>query len=404
MLKPIRLVIKDRQIFIATITLFCLGFTYASTVPYQSIIALKQLSFSTGSFSVLVCAAAVANMAFSVYLGSVSDHLPDRKPLILSISALGALGYGAFALFPSKYSFIVCLTLFSPLANALYALLFASIRTRTLDVMPDEAAPINSVVRSVYAASWIAIPGIVGFLLISRQNMSDSYGIGSVMFLFCLLVYLTFAPAATKTAPHPSRQKPRLRDALDIIFSKDIARPILAIALVSASHRLNATLLPLIVTGMPTGNTSDVGIIAGSVAAMEIPFMLGWAWLLRRQSLASVIALAGMVFATYLAGLGFATEKWHIYALIVPNAAGAAAILSIPMSYMQDLIKDKPGLGTSLSNVSALASHGISALIFSAGTGIFSYSGTALIACFTTLLGVGSLVLINRSHAHQPRP
>jgi hypothetical protein len=49
--------------------------------------------------------------------------------------------------------------------------------------------------------------------------------------------------------------------------------------------------------------------------------------------------------------LTFATAPWQIYALTVPAATGAAALLSMPLTYFQDLFPGRPGLALLWQNM-----------------------------------------------------
>ena len=70
---------------------------------------------------------------------------------------------------------------------------------------------------------------------------------------------------------------------------------------------------------------------------------------------------------------------------------GAAAIISFPITYLQDLIADRPGLGSALISVNIFASAGIGALVFAAGTFMTGYSGTAILSAVTGLSGIALL-------------
>jgi hypothetical protein len=68
--------------------------------------------------------------------------------------------------------------------------------------------------------------------------------------------------------------------------------------------------------------------------------------------------VAGLIYAGFMATLTFATSPWQIYALTVPAAAGAAALLSMPLTYFQDLFPGRPGLGTSFNPINSFLGNG----------------------------------------------
>ncbi|MBB6219383.1 hypothetical protein [Rhizobium leguminosarum] len=130
-------------------------------------------------------------------------------------------------------------------------------------------------------------------------------------------------------------------------------------AALTGSIRLASTLWPLILVVDLGGKTADVGIIAGLIALLEIPFMLMWASLLKRRDILPILVIAGVIYAGFMAALTFATAPWQIYALTVPAAAGAAALLSMPLTYFQDLFPGRPGLGTSFNPINSFSGQRI---------------------------------------------
>ena len=110
--------------------------------------------------------------------------------------------------------------------------------------------------------------------------------------------------------------------------------------------------------------------------------------------------LAGAaIYAGFMALLGLASEPWHIYALLLPNAFGVAAILSLPLTYYQDLLHGRPGLGTSLNQISAFLSNGMSAAGFALGAAWLGYYHTAWIGVAMVAIGSACLLALERRSA-----
>jgi predicted MFS family arabinose efflux permease len=107
-----------------------------------------------------------------------------------------------------------------------------------------------------------------------------------------------------------------------------------------------------------------------------------------------------VIYIVYLVLLGLASAPWHVYALTLISGVGAAALISIPITYLQDLIAERPGLGSALISVNIFLSAGLSALLFAIGTAVSNYSGTALIGAAAGLLGLGLLLFFERVRRH----
>lgn len=389
-------VVSDQSLRVATITLFCLGFTYASTVPYLSLIGVKQLGMSTWQFSVLGITAALAGMIGSLVLGYFSDRARNRKTSILIVMAIGAAGFGLFSIFPAQWSFILSLVLVYPIANSAYPQLFAVIRTQTNKFGEREAVAVNSVVRSIYAGSWILVPGAVGLFITTRKNVTDSYAIAAVAFVLCFIIYAAFGSNTKNETQQTNTAWEGLKTAFGVIASKRIFNRILALALIATVHPANSNLLPMFITQLPGGSPTDVGVLAGLVAGLEIPFMLLGGFLNHKMPLWKIIIAAGVVHAVYFFGLGLASSLWHIYALAVLNAGGAAILLSLHLSYVQGLLPDRPGLGTSLLSISSVLYRSLGALVFGSAD-LIGFSGAAWLGGGLAVLGCGLLYVLDHS-------
>jgi MFS transporter, SET family, sugar efflux transporter len=395
MFHSLRQIFAQPQLALLALMLFVQGSAIGSTIPYLSVTAINELGLSDQAFSALVFAASVAAVTIGVSMGVLSDLMGDRRKMMIVMALTGAAGYGAIFFFPIVPVF-VCATVFViPFFQALGPLLFASARVRTSALPSREAASINATLRAFMSAAWVVMPAAMGFALAGSKSMLGAWGVA------CLSALLVFLASLLLM------QKPR-NDAAGggsgagfVASLKEIAAPLMlarmvCMALLTGTVRLSSILWPLIVTVNLGGTTADVGMIAGLIALLEIPFMLIWAAMLKRARILTILIAAGLIYGTYMAGLSAATATWHIYVLIVPGAAGAAALLSMPLSYFQDLFPDRPGLGTSLHPINTFLGNGLTAPAFALGAHYFGYSGTAWIAVAMALAGIGGLLAIER--------
>lgn len=186
-----------------------------------------------------------------------------------------------------------------------------------------------------------------------------------------------------------------LRASLAEIGSRRVLLRIIAIALICSMLHLNDSIRSLIITGQAKGTVADIGIVAGIVAALEIVFILLWGWIEKKVPQTLTLASGAVLYALYLILQGLATEPWHIYAQTFISALGAAAIISIPITYLQELIADRPGLGSSLIAVNIFLGAGLGALIFALGTMVSTYSGTSILGAIVGLGGVYMLYTLD---------
>lgn len=383
-------IIRDSRIRIPTVTLVALAFTYASTVPYQSIIGISELGMSDGAYSALVFFAAIVNVAISLTLGIWSDRLTERRPLVLALSVAGMIGFGSIALIRSPAVFIFSVLLLVPMSNSTYSLLFASVRARTNQLVRSEAVAITSTVRALYSGSWAVAPGLVGLALVTSPSMTPAYGVAAVASLICFCLYFFFAPGngpVRETIP----DQPGFFASLKRVFAADVFIRVFVMSLLLGLQRLNGMVSPLIVVHKIGGSVVDVGFLSGLTAFLEMPFMMMWGLVQRRFRTVHVLAFGSVLYCLYLVLLGFATAPWQLYALLGLNACGAAAILSLPITYLQDLIADRPGLGSSLISLNTFIGIGVAAGLFALGTAVTDYSGTAFVGAAT---GIATIVIL----------
>ena len=387
--------IEDARIRSVAVALLLLGFTYASTFPYQSIIGINQLGLSEAQMGLLIFAVGLTGMIGNLLFGHFSDFASNRKTAILFTLGTGALGFGIFALFPSLTTFLICLLLVMPISGSTYSQLFAVVRTITAEHGPREAASINSAIRAFYALSWILVPGLVGFFIATRKNVSDSFAVAALAFALCLAFYATFGPSGGRSEASGRGGLVGLREAFALIFEGRVFKRVMALSFIQGPHPLNAALLPLLITSLPHGSTADVGILAGVVAALEIPFMLLAAALNRQWHTWVLVAVGGLSHITYLLYLGTVSSVHALYVLAALNAVGASVLLTLHMSYVQELLPERPGLATSLLSIISLVSRGLAAVVFAAIGLAYAYAGAAVAMALLVLGGCAAIVMLD---------
>jgi hypothetical protein len=182
-----------------------------------------------------------------------------------------------------------------------------------------------------------------------------------------------------------------------------------AVGLITGSNQLYMVLFGLLIVKGIGGVTADVGRFHGAIALLEIPFMLMCGMALKHMSKSGLIAVGGVIYAGFLFAFSTMTSMAVTYLLVVPAAFGAGIILSVSISYLQDLLAARPGAGGSLMAVSNFVGQLIGAATFAVGTAVTDYSGTAAMGGFVALAGVAALLAMDgwrkpRSAPVQPIP
>ncbi|MFE3837420.1 MFS transporter [Pseudogemmobacter sonorensis] len=429
---------RHRVVRASAAAIFLYGFSGAATSPYQSVIGIRELGLSDQAYAMIALAASVANVVLAIGIGLMSDRFHSYRRPLAFVAAFGVIGYGLVWAFPSAWMFAFATV--GPLAlyHATNSMLFGNVRAHTDRFDPEEARIANALMRMMISLSWVLVPGAVGIALAGRTSMIGSYLIAALVAGGCLATVLFWLepdrppapgpnPAAApdpeappeggtgtaRVAPTTGRPDrpaqvrlpgpPALSDLRLILAPATLLR-ILGVALISQVLHVNAAVLPLILTGQAMGRAEDIGYVIGMVAALEVVFMFFWTGVLRRVRLTSALLTTAALYLVYLGILALSDAAWQVYAASLIGGFAAAGIISLPISYLLDMIRDRPGLSASLIAVNMFAGGALGAGVFAlgslaahgAGGGLLaSLGGYPLAALISGVLGVlGGALLV----------
>ena len=378
---------RHAPIRVSAIAIFFFGFAGAATNPFQSVIAIQEFGLSDAAYSAVILLAAIINVIASVVIGIFSDRLGDYRRALIIVSYFGIAGSGLIYFGANTLSFLIGLLALLPIFGAMNSLIFANVRAYSVTLPGNELAGINAAVRAMISLSWVLVPGLVGMILAHASSMLPAYLISMCA---CLVCYGLFQFALPRKLP----SERRLTTEIQFFSSlRRVARPgvlvrLLAISLITSMLHVNAAVLPLVTTETAGGTLTDVGIVIGVVAMLEIVFIMVWGRMEPKFGSVLSICTGAAIYAIYLVLLGQSHSPFHVYALCLISGLGAAAIISLPITYLQDLIPDLAGLGSSLISVNLFLSAGLSSVLFGFGTYVSGYAGTSMIGGLAGLLGV----------------
>ncbi|MGN7292932.1 MFS transporter [Rhizobium sp. SAFR-030] len=391
----LRNTLKDPALRASALAIFFFGTTGAATSPYQSIIGIQELGLSDSGYAVLMFSAAAINVTASVLMGILADRMGDYRTSILYISLFGVAGFGLVYLAASVPAFVASKLILLPIYGALNSLIFAYIRASSTGQTAARLIAINSTMRATLSLSWVLMPGIVGVMLAGASSILPAYLVATIAAIACFLLAAFQFPKPQVQPERRTEERYRFLASLREVFETRVMLRILAIALICSMLHINDAILPLIVTGQAGGTVGDVGIIIGIVALLEIIFIIVWGRAERWLTAVRALAIGAGLYALYLLLQGFVSTTWHVYAQTILSGIAAAAIISLPITYLQDLIADRPGLGSSLIAVNIFLSAGLSAVIFAVGTAIGSYGLVAILGALVGSAGIALLLVLD---------
>ena len=158
---------------------------------------------------------------------------------------------------------------------------------------------------------------------------------------------------------------------------------------------LNISVLPLLIMKDLQGTFTQVGMNAALAAIIEIPMIIGWGYLALWVRKTSILASSSLLFAIYFILTANASNVLQVMMFQVLAAAGISALLSINISYLQEVMPGRVGLSTSLLDVTGVLAAVSAAVIFAANPWPI-YANLMLAAGVLCVLGALCLFFTNR--------
>jgi MFS family permease len=377
------------------LSLFLTGFAAAAVAPYRAIVAIDGLGLSNATYAWIMTVSALATAAASVAMGSISDRVGDRRRLVIFSAALGSLAYGLIYLFPTPVVYIIAFCVILPFGGALFSLSFSFSRAFYDRNRPEQAEFMTSVLRTVFSAAWVVVPPVAGYIA-SAWTVFDVFAIAALAYIGCIAIFVLLLRRPDAAIPLPPRPDAGGTRAFWRVLPAGRLIGIGGVVLVRIALMLHLTTLPLALVRDFGASLTDVGFTAAFAAGLEVPLMLGWGIVAARWPKERMLILNAAIYGLYMLLIVVARSANDVLWLQILNAIATAALLSITISYMQDTIKGRLGLSTSLLDVvTVVASLAAAAVfgLFSTETGYLlvflvgaalSFAGAGLIALSTT--------------------
>jgi MFS family permease len=348
--------------------LFFTGITYASTLNYGAIVGIDTLGIPNALYSLLLMVGSLAGAAASVALGYISDRIPDRRILVIGTALMGALGFGIIFVFRSQIAFIVATCAIMPFGGALFSQSFSYSRSYYNAHHPERAEFMITILRTIFSVAWVIVPPIVGWLA-AVTTVFNAYGVAAVAYLVgaAIFVVLLRNPDA-KVGVAPRKDGKPAAPLAKARIEPAIMGGIIGVTLIFTAVSIRTVTIPLLITSTLKGSFADLGIFAGLAAGLELPFMVAWGYALRWLSKHTIIICGALLYAVYLVLISRAGSVTEVLWLQLLNGPATAALLTIPISYLQDAIKGRVGLSTSLLDVAHVVAGLATAALFGALT------------------------------------
>jgi len=388
MLVALRAIYGNRTLRGASLGVFANGASFAAVMPYQSMVGINVLALNPTGYAFVVFLSSLFAVVISVSIGIATDRGIDRWNIMAAALLVGIVGNGIVALAPRVEIFVVAHLFMIPVSVGIYGQFFSMIRVETSRGDANIAASVSSIIRALFSLAWMMAPVAASALIQAGYPIVTVYAFASSSCLIGLLALLS-VPKPVKTI-HGEANKSTKGIMLDL-GRPDVLTRLVLIGVVIGCPRLASMILGLVIVDRSLGTQVDVGIFAGIMAFLEIPFILAAGIGLRYLSRVKLIFAGTAMFSLFLVGLAGAPNLVMLYALSIPGAFGAAVLGSLTIGYLQDLVPERPGSGGSLISVGSFIGSLVSSAVFAIGVDTVGYTGTALLGA---TLGVGAAILL----------
>ncbi len=380
-----------RLIFLA---LLLLGAHNASVYPYQSLIAIERIGLSKPAFALVLVLASITAVTASVLLGILGDQRGHRRRIALFATLSSLTGLLLMLIVPGKLSLILCHGILLPVASSLYGQLFALARLVTPDSLTRD--PVQAALRSAMSLSFLAMLVFWTFAFSARIDVMAVY-VSAGMASLGLVVLIFFSwPRDGATEWADQRSGLNFRQAFKEIAHPSILLRLLLLGAISASGILYKVLVSLVFDASALRDASDVALYVGLVAGWEVPCLLLLPRLVRRVRRSTLLAAGSAVYTLHLLAMPILADTPWIWVMTLVAGIGGTAIISLPISYYQDLMHNRPGTAGAMLALQKLVSDVLGAAAFALGTAIGGYETVAIFGTALALLGGAGLLWVDR--------
>lgn len=355
------------------------GLANSMTSRFLPIYGLDYLGMSAQLYGTFLVATSGVAFVATLGTGLAADNAFNRVIVLNLVISSGIIGFTLIGVLPNQVIFISASLLFLSLSGASAPQIFGIARAKQDEKV---AGPDVSHLRAVFAACWIVGPPISG-ILIGATGFQTAFLLAAGLHLLAFITALSLKPIAPliKEADQ-NRLKFRARYRSGFYLS------VVAFVLINTGLGLHSICLPLIVVSQVSGSMFDVGVVSAVSALLEIPAMLAWGRYFQ-SSKCVVLSFNAVLYAVYLSTLSVASSLWTLIGLQLLCAISTAALLSLSISYFQDIFPTRPSFGATLFSVSKIAGTALSGMLFSSLNVASGYGKLMLFAAaLTSFAGV----------------
>ncbi|WP_299768095.1 MFS transporter [uncultured Tateyamaria sp.] len=399
----IKTALTDRLLQVALVGLILMGVGAATVGPFQSIIGIEEIGFSDAAYALIVTGGAFFSVVASILVGIYTDQTGRFREALLAALAVGAVAGLLMFFVPSKIAFLLVHVVLFPVGATAFTQYFAISVVAANENPKLDRSYVATLPRATFSGAFALTPVVWGYALVKGVDVLAAYAVVAFANVLALAAVLTLW-RRDHTVSQTVKSGKGLLASLSELTEPGLLLRMVLICVISATNGLYNILLGLLILNNLGGVESDVAVFAGLVAFIEIPVMMLTVRFLRVASASFLILIGVVIYGGFLAVLGLMPSIGFAWWLVLPAGIGAGIILSIPIGYVQNLVADRAGAGSSLLSVNHFGGAIIASAIFAVGTSVTDYQGVAMIGAVIAIASSALLFVLDYRKAQRMSP
>lgn len=390
---------RDPVLRMATGIMILNGMLWASFGPFVALLAVETFALGDQGFAAVTAVATLAGVVASLWIGIRADQRASRRRMAIGTCALALAGLVMMSVVPARWSFVLFHSLLFPVATTIFGQVFTLIRLAAARYGEHDRRVIVATVRAAVSLPFVVILPLWSLALARGVALVSIYPVAMV---FGALMLWTVYRRWPRDAEAQWLDKPSglsLRGALRELADPGLTLRLGALGAMASMPALYVMTMALILTQVGGRPDSHPGLFFGLVAGAEVPAMLLASFAGRHIARLPLIVAAAGLSAVFLFGLPLLAGSSWVWVLILPLALSHGVLLTVPITYLQDLLADRPGTGTSLLALQGLIGNTLAATAFALGAWAWGYEAVTVLGAAMGMAGAGVLWMLDRTPA-----
>lgn len=282
-----------------------------------------------------------------------------------------------------------------PAGGTIFGQCFALARIGT-DARPEAERPaILAMIRALFALPFVFVLPLWSAAFGRGAPITAVYPVLALAGMVMLAIILVLWPREGRDGWHDPKSGLAFGRALGEFADRRLIGRVLLLGVIANATGLYMALVGLsfVGAGRPDG---DVALYVGFIAGAEVPFMLALPYVQRFVRGPRLIAAGICIYCVHLSLMPVLAGTSFVWVLIPFAAIGGAAILTLPIAYLQDLMASRAGAGASLIALQRICGDATCAAAFAIGTALSGYTLAALLGAVAAVSAGFALAWLDR--------